>query len=166
MFEIGTERLRLIPLEYDHLEMLKESRADMEDALGLERSGLKFSGEYRDLRKEAFEFWLENGRNADVDYRWHTNWEVVLKDENKSIGGASFFGPANRAGEVVFGYIIDHKYRNQGYMTEAVNALTDWALQHDEVWRVISFIEKESEAIDKLLKKCGFRKEVIYVKEQ
>lgn len=165
MFKIETEHLELIPLDFEQLLMLKESRAAMEESLGLKPSNLSFSGEYRDLRKETFEFWLENAQNIEADYRWHTNWEVVLKEENRSIGGTSFLGAPNRKGEVILGYIIDPNYRRKGYMSEAVEAVTKWALDQPECARVISFVEEESEAVDRLLKNCGFRKEVIYVKE-
>ncbi|MBI1184535.1 GNAT family N-acetyltransferase [bacterium] len=165
MFEIETPRLRLIPLEFDYLEMLSNSRKELEEALGLNQSHLDFSGEYRVLRNETFLFWLENAHSMDTDYRWHTNWEVVLKDENRSIGGASFLGAPNRKGEVILGYIMDPKYRKNGYMSEAITEISNWALTFGGAKRVISFVEQESEAIDRLLKKCGFRKEVIYVKE-
>lgn len=164
MFEIKTDRLRLIPLEYDYLLMLKDSRSEMEEALGLEKSNLQFSGIYRDLRKEAFLFWLENAQDDNSDYRWHTNWEIVLTEENKAVGGASFLGAPNKKGEVILGYIINQEYGNKGLMTEAVEAISNWALEFGAK-RVISFVEQESEAVDKLLTKCGFRKEIIYVKE-
>ena len=140
----------------------------MEHNLGLNNSELNFSGEYRDTRAEAFEFWLENAHNDSSDYRWHTNWEVVHTKKNRSIGGASFLGEPNKKGEVILGYIIDKDFRNKGYMTEAVSAISDWALQHGGAKRVISFIEhnsKDSKAVNKLLKKCGFKKEVRYVKQ-
>lgn len=168
MFELQTERLRLLPLDYENLMLLRESRADMERNLGLEVSGLSFSGEYRDVRAETFEFWLENAQEMDSDYRWHTNWEIVHREDNRSIGGASFLGGPNRKGEVILGYIIDPHYRGHGYMGEALNAISEWALQQPKVERVISFIEsasKNKEAVEKLLAKCGFRKEVVYVKE-
>lgn len=165
MFELKTERLRLIPLEYDYLEMLSNSRQELEQALGLNESTLDFSGEYKELRTETFLFWLENAHNLESDYRWHTNWEIVLAGENRSIGGASFLGAPNRKGEVILGYIIDKNYRKKGYMTEAIKAISQWALTEGGAKRIISFVEKESPIIDHLLQKCGFRKEVIYVKD-
>ena len=165
MFEIKTKRLRLLPLDYENLMLLKESRADMEQNLGLVSSNLTFSGEFRELRAETFEFWLENAGDMDSDYRWHTNWEIILAEENRSIGGASFLGAPNRKGEVILGYILHQDYRKKGIMSEAISAISDWALKEGGARRVISFVQKESEAVDKLLKKCGFRKEVIYVKE-
>ena len=165
MFEIKTDRLRLIPLEYDYLMMLKDSRKEMEEALGLEVSNLNFSGEYRDLRKETFLFWLENVQDVSTDYRWHTNWEIVLSEENKVVGGASFLGAPNKKGEVILGYIITPEHGNKGLMTEAVNAISNWALESGGAKRVISFVEEDSPAVDRLLTKCGFRRETIYVKE-
>ena len=165
MFEITTDRLRLIPLEYDYLEMLKDSRPEFENAMGLNESNLSFQGVYQDIRMEQLEFWLENAQSLDEDFRWHTNWELVDTSLNVSVGTASFFGSPNRKGEVILGYFIGDQHRRQGYMTEALSALTDWAIKFGKAKRVISFVESESAALDGLLKKCGFRKEVIYVKE-
>jgi len=165
MFEITTERLRLVPLELDYLLMLKDSRSEFENALGLNESNLSFSGVYQDIRMEQLEFWLENAQSLDEDYRWHTNWEIVNTELNESIGTASFFGAPNRKGEVILGYFIGEQHRRQGYMTEALKSLSDWAIKFGKAKRVISFVESESAALDGLLQKCGFRKEVIYVKE-
>lgn len=166
MFEVTTDRLRLIPLEYEYLLMLKDSRLELENALGLNESDYTFSGNFRDIRTEHVEFWIENVQSLEEeDYRWHTNWEIVDKEENTSIGTASFMGAPNRKGEVILGYFIAEHRRRQGFMTEALVALSDWAINIGKAKRVISFVEKESEAVDKLLLKSGFRKEVIYVKE-
>lgn len=166
MFEVATERLRLIPLEYEYLLMLKDSRPELENALGLNESDYTFSGIYRDIRSEHIEFWIENVQSlSEEDYRWHTNWEIVDKSDNVSIGTASFMGSPNRKGEVILGYFIAEDRRRQGFMSEALVALSDWAIKFGKAKRVISFVEKESEAVDRLLLKCGFRKEVIYVKE-
>ena len=164
MFEIETERLRLIPLQHDLLNILSESRRDLEKVLGLNEFDLAFEGEYNDIRKETLMFWLENSQAVDTDYRFHTNWEIVVKDENISVGGASFIGAPNKKGEVILGYLLSPKYRKMGIMTEAINEISNWALTFGGAKRVISFVEKESEAVDRLLTKCGFRKEIIYVK--
>ncbi|MFY0673324.1 MAG: GNAT family N-acetyltransferase [Bacteroidia bacterium] len=165
MFEIETERLRLIPLEYDYLKMLTYSRAELENALGLDSYTFEFDGNYRDLRRETLMFWLDNAHEMESDYRFNTNWEIVLKSENKSVGGASFMGAPNRKGEVILGYIIAPDFRKNGIMTEAITEISNWAINFGGAKRVISFVEKESLAVDNLLTKSGFRKEVIYVKD-
>jgi RimJ/RimL family protein N-acetyltransferase len=50
-------------------------------------------------------------------------------------------------------------------MSEAITEISNWAITFGGAKRVISFVEKESLAVDKLLTKSGFRKEVIYVKD-
>lgn len=164
MFEIETARLRLIPLEYDLLNILKDSRKELEKVLGLDEFDFQFEGEYRDIRRETLMFWLENSQSIDSDYRFHTNWEIVLKEDNKSVGGASFMGAPNKKGEVILGYLLSPLYRKKGIMSEAIDEISNWALKFGGAKRVISFVEKESEPVDKLLTKCGFKKEIIYVK--
>jgi RimJ/RimL family protein N-acetyltransferase len=165
MFELKTERLRLIPLEYEYLKMLNYSRRELENALGLDEYNFEFEGDYREIRRETLMFWLDNAHEMDSDYRFNTNWEIVLESENISIGGASFMGAPNRKGEVILGYIMAPDYRNKGYMSEAITEISNWAITFGGAKRVISFVEKESLAVDKLLTKSGFRKEVIYVKD-
>ena len=164
MFEITTSRLRLIPLEFDYLEMLKNSRSELENALGLEPSDYEFFGKYLDIRIESFMFWSENLQSLKTDYRFHTNWEIIVQGENKSIGSASFLGAPNGKGEVILGYFIDPNYRRKGFMTEAIREISDWALANGAK-KVVSFVEEDNPAIEGFLATCGFRKETIYVKD-
>lgn len=167
MFQITTKRLRLLPLSYENLLLMVEDRAQMEINLGLEPSSLAFHGEFKELRDETFAFWLENGQNENLDYRWCTNWELILTEENRSIGGLSFLGGPSSKGEVYLGFIILKEFRQHGYMTEAVEAISNWALEQEGVKKVISFFDGnlENKAVEKMLLKSGFRKETIFVKD-
>ena len=61
-------------------------------------------------------------------------------------------------GEVETGYGINEKYRCQGFMSEALTAISDWALNQSKVLKVIAETEKENTASHKVLQKCGFKK--------
>ncbi len=54
------------------------------------------------------------------------------------------------------GYGIDPAYQNQGYMTEAVKALVDWAFQYP-FCKTVTATEVKNPASRRLLEKLGAR---------
>ena len=62
---------------------------------------------------------------------------------------------ALRGGHI--GYWIDRQYANRGYMTMAVNMVTDFAFTELELHRIEINIRPENEPSIKVATKCGFR---------
>jgi predicted acetyltransferase len=87
---------------------------------------------------------------------WLTNWPIVKIAQNTVIGGITFKGPPNQAGEVEIGYGIADTYRNKGYMTECLRALVRWALHQDGVAAVTAETAKENLPSEAVLRKNGF----------
>ncbi len=85
------------------------------------------------------------------------NWYWVLTDGDKRvlIGSGGFTGaPFN--GQVMIGYSILDQYQRQGYGSEAVNALVNWAFAHPSVLRIVAETFPDNTASISLLEKCGF----------
>ena len=85
------------------------------------------------------------------------NWYWVLIDGDRRIliGSGGFTGaPFN--GEVMIGYSVIEPYQRQGYGSEAVNALVNWAFAHQSVLRIVAETLHENKASISLLEKCGF----------
>ncbi|ELR69850.1 GNAT family acetyltransferase [Fulvivirga imtechensis AK7] len=80
--------------------------------------------------EEAMGFWLEGARRYPEQYAWFTNWEIVLKAENMTVGGIGLTGLPDEHGEVMTGYFIDKKYHSQGLASEALAALVNWVFSH------------------------------------
>ncbi|MDN5748041.1 MAG: GNAT family N-acetyltransferase [Pseudonocardia sp.] len=57
------------------------------------------------------------------------------------------------------GYWIGLGYRRRGYLTAALGALTDWALQLDEVERLQLFVEPCNEGSWRAAERCGYQRE-------
>ena len=76
---------------------------------------------------------LEKAWKDLANIQWLTNWQIILAVENRAIGSACFMGPPNEKSEVEIGYGINDPYYGHGYMTEAIVALSAWALQQDGV---------------------------------
>src|SRR5690606_32810493 len=78
------------------------------------------------------------------------------KAEARLVGGLGFKGPADERGEVEIGYGVDDAHRNKGYMSEAVAAMVDWALQQPDVRSVRAETTNTNVASMRVLQKVGF----------
>lgn len=157
MFSIETERLKLIPLPYHLLQLSHTNRPAMQRALGLNISSLEmdelFETEYQDA---MIDFWLPKTLEYPHLYQWYTNWEIVLKSENRIIGGLGLAGEPNANGEAEAGYLIDKRYHRRGYASEALQAITRWVFGHDNVHALIAHTYDGNTASKNLLNKNGF----------
>jgi RimJ/RimL family protein N-acetyltransferase len=158
MFYIQTQRLRLIPLDLPHLLLLKENRAAMERSLGLEVSAMAVDPFIQKEIAEALEGWITNVTNHPREYRWYTCWEIVLRKENKSVGGIGFTNLPDEHGESTIGYSIDKFYQRRGLASEAVTGLLGWAFQYSGLKRVLAETAKDNFASQRVLIKNGFLK--------
>lgn len=157
MFFIESERLKLIPLKYAELLLLRESREKMEQAMGFQPSNMVMDQFYLDELNDALDtFWLPNSLLYPYKYEWYTNWEIVDKDTNASVGGIGFAGQPNEDGEVITGYCICKTQQGKGYGTEALQALTNWAFTCPDVTRVSAETAIDNYSSVKILEKVGF----------
>jgi ribosomal-protein-alanine N-acetyltransferase len=66
-------------------------------------------------------------------------------------------------GKVVeMGYFILPEYHSQGYMTEAVNEVIQFAFDRNDVYRIGIGCLSENRASERVIQKCGFIKEAEY----
>lgn len=158
MFELITERLRLIPLNLANLKFCLVSRRFMEMNLGLRQTYYpNDSDSERDLKQAIAEL-IKIIEKDEKNYLWNTNWEIVLKSENRIIGGFEFQGSPDVNGEVQIGYVIQSSYRRKGYMAEALSCIVPWALSMDGVFSVIAETEKDNIPSSAVLEKIGMKK--------
>jgi len=84
-------------------------------------------------------------------------WLITLPDGN-IIGEVQLqFYSHNDSAEVW--YSMDERYQNQGYMTEALSAVRDYALQELNIRRLQAACTNENTASRRVLQKCGFQYE-------
>jgi len=69
-------------------------------------------------------------RLNEKEWLWKTYWLIKIKDQNLGAGLIGFKGKPDHDGYVEIGYGIDKHVRNQGYMTEAVQLMLNWAFEH------------------------------------
>jgi RimJ/RimL family protein N-acetyltransferase len=72
------------------------------------------------------------------------------------VGAGGYFGPPSADGTVEIGYSIVDEVCGEGYGTELAQALTNRALRHPGVRRVIAHVQADNVASHKVLKRAGF----------
>jgi RimJ/RimL family protein N-acetyltransferase len=86
-------------------------------------------------------------------------WYWLLGDgqaARRYLMGRSHFSPPGADGTVEIAYEVLEQFRGMGFGAEGVRALTEWALSHPGVIRVIA--DAYSTPSERVLEKCGFTK--------
>lgn len=97
-----------------------------------------------------------SGCRRDPENRvWYAPWGMTRKDTQEYVGDLGFKGPVKKHA-VEIGYGVLPEYEGQGYTTEAVQAMAQWAFQQKDVVFVEAETEPENKASQRVLEKCGF----------
>lgn len=119
--EIKTKRLTLCPMSDAEIEALIERTPS-------------------DELRAAYGEMLSGGKSDPGNRVWYAPWSMVLKDAQEYVGDLGFKGPVKKHA-VEIGYGVLPEYEGQGYTTEAVQAMTQWAFQQKDV----VFVEAETD---------------------
>lgn len=149
--QLNSRRLTIIPLELQDFKLLLSDTDKMEKALNLNPSGSCLD----EHTLNAMRWLYGQAENNKENYIFYTNWQIILKSENISIGSACFKGIPDNTGTVEIGYGINEKFRGNGYMTEAVKEILKWALSQPDIKYVIAETEKTNTASHKVMIKNG-----------
>jgi [ribosomal protein S5]-alanine N-acetyltransferase len=157
LIEIASNRLKLIPLDHYLLEIWRtDGRNAMENILKLNKSNWEVDDLYEAETHDALQnFWIPQTILNPIDFFWFTNWEIVLIDQNLSIGGIGFAGSPHN-GSTSIGYMIDKKFQNKGYATEALGCLVAWAFLDPSLKKILADTPKDNFASHKVLSKNRF----------
>ena len=98
---------------------------------------------------------LNGCKNDPANRIWYAPWKMTLKDSGEYVGDFCFKGPVeNNSVEIGYGVLPEND--SNGYLTEALPAITQWAFGQKDV----VFIETETEPTNldfqSVLEKCGF----------
>nr|WP_235828932.1 GNAT family N-acetyltransferase [Anaerosacchariphilus polymeriproducens] len=89
----------------------------------------------------------------------HQFWFLIRKTDRVVVGSADFKDIPNAAQEVEIGYGLGKKFEHNGYMTEVVQAMCDWAIEQENVLHIIAETETDGFASQRILQRCGFVEE-------
>ena len=104
----------------------------------------------------AYTQMLQNCRSHPQKRLWYTCWRVTLVQGGQLVGHVGFLGEPNNAGEVELGYGTLPGFCGNGYATEAVRRLADWAFSQPDVFFVLAQAAQDNAASRRVLEKAGF----------
>ena len=85
-------------------------------------------------------------------------YQVVRRSDGAVIGDAGFLGPPDATGAVNVGCGITEGARRQGYATEALAALLDWAREQSGLTCVLADTTRANLGGQRLLERAGMHK--------
>ncbi|WP_082232937.1 GNAT family N-acetyltransferase [Halobacillus massiliensis] len=114
-----------------------------------------FSGTYK--MGPHIEMHLDELKN-NIELKGWGVWFVINQDPNSVIGDAGFKGKPNDQKVVEIGYGINPDAQNNGFATEAVNGIKDWAFASGKVNKIVAECSLENIASIRVLEKLGMRR--------
>ncbi|MFD3157081.1 GNAT family N-acetyltransferase [Haloimpatiens sp. FM7330] len=152
---IETERLELIPLTSYQLKLWVEDIYALEKELHCTYKAEPMEGFFLEIVKGQLEITEKDKSN----YLWHSFWFLIRKKDRIVVGSADFKDVPNKNGEVEIGYGLGKEFEHNGYMTEAVKAMCNWAMKQEKVSHVIAETDLDGFASQRILQRCGFLEE-------
>jgi [ribosomal protein S5]-alanine N-acetyltransferase len=149
---IASERLELVWLSPELVEALLDGRRD--------ELGFAVPDDWPDEHDRRFlAFRLRQMGEEPARGPWLVRG-IVLPETRQLIGHVGFHGPPGinslRAADAVeIGYTIFPEHRRNGYATEAVVALLDWA-RGQGIHRFVASVGPENEPSLKIVRRLGF----------
>jgi ribosomal-protein-alanine N-acetyltransferase len=149
---LETERLLIKPLSYNQLREYTELNNRLEQSLGLN----SFTRTLPDELKEALEQVILPQVAASDNPLYATLWTIIDKEQKLMVGDLCFKGAPNAQGEVEIGYGTYDSFQGRGFMTEAIGAVTQWALKQPEVQAILAETDINNIASHRTLSKNSF----------
>lgn len=149
---IETDRLYLIPLTARQLKLWAEDISSLELELNCRYCAEPMDGIFLDIVKGQF---YKTEKDA-ANYLYHTFWFLIRKSDRLVVGSADFKDVPNEDNEVEIGYGLGKNFEHNGYMTEAVRAMCNWAIAQHNISHVIAETDIDSPRSQNILKRCGF----------
>jgi RimJ/RimL family protein N-acetyltransferase len=85
-------------------------------------------------------------------------YQVIRRADGNVIGDVGFLGPPDATGAVSIGCAIAEDARGQGYATEALTALLDWARRQEGLTCVLADTTRSNLASQRLLERVGLHR--------
>ncbi|MFH8339880.1 GNAT family N-acetyltransferase [Streptomyces sp. AM6-12] len=86
-----------------------------------------------------------------------TVFALVRAEDGRAVGALGFHGAPDEEGRTEIGYNLVEGARGQGYATEALHALSRWALARDDVRTLYARAQRTNTASQAVLTRAGFR---------
>lgn len=149
-----TARLQLIALTQSQLESCLQDPSLLAANLNIPLENDIFNS----IVRQAATIKVSKMRLINPDrHHWHTYWLIVRRDNNIGIGTIGFKGqPDTEQYKVEIGYGLSEQHRQHGFMSEAAQTLTRWALVQPDCLGVIATTDPDNMPSHRVLEKTGF----------
>jgi RimJ/RimL family protein N-acetyltransferase len=97
---------------------------------------------------------LNNWKN-DRSFPW-----TIIRRKDKQLIGMIEIVNIEESG-VQLGYVLAKKFWGNGYMTESLKSIIDWALNQNDIYRVWAVCDIDNTASARVMSKAGMQKEGI-----
>ena len=156
--KLSSKNIDIIPLSLNNLRLFIKSRSQFEEKQNLKISGKELADAYKEELNEVIERTPDAWDNNCTDYLFYTLWVLVHKQQKAIVGQFTFNGKPNENGEVEVFFSIEKPHRQNGYATEVMKTILEWASQ-DNIFKVVLVeADLKNKAAMASLKKLGFRK--------
>jgi RimJ/RimL family protein N-acetyltransferase len=154
MLTISTSQLNLIPASVSMLEAELASPAELAALLAATVPDGWPPGEYD---HSAISYFLDRVRENPEAASWYCWYALLRSNEGRIlVGAAGFFGPPDENGRVEIGYSVVSSFAGQGYATEMVQALVQYAVDSGRVKQMIAHTSRDNIGSIRVLEKAGF----------
>jgi [ribosomal protein S5]-alanine N-acetyltransferase len=151
---IITERLIIRDMQMDDLESIHRYASDF-DHVKYMTWGPNTYEETRHFLVDAID---KNGKVPRKNY----DLAITNKKDSNMIGGIGIY-LNDEMDQAMIGWILHKDFWNQGYVTEAANALMDYAFNQLGLRRIYATCDAENIASFRVMEKLGMRKEAHFV---
>ncbi|MEO7309397.1 MAG: GNAT family N-acetyltransferase [Chitinophagaceae bacterium] len=151
--KLETKRLSLFPLTYEQLLLYKALNDRLETELGLQRYPRTIAP---NLAVAIDNRILPGVKNNPGDWLFLTIWLITDSEKKLAVGDLCFKGAPGEKGEIEIGYGGFNGFQGRGYMTEAVAAISTWALAQPGVKTIFATTDPANTASQRVLAKNNF----------
>lgn len=136
--KIETKRLLLYPISNDAMRQMIDTEKDA-------------------VMKQAYSEMLQGCLATPEKRMWYALWQMELKNATGTIVGNFCFKGLNETGIIEIGYGLRDGFCGNGYMTEAVKAVSKWALMQQNVTCIEAETAKDNDKSKNVLMNAGFK---------
>ncbi|MEA4894881.1 MAG: GNAT family N-acetyltransferase [Oscillospiraceae bacterium] len=150
--KLDTERLELIALDAHRMRLWLDDLHELEKELDCTYKAEELEGHFRKIVEGQLALTEESAEK----YYWYSFWFLIRKSDRTVVGSADFKKGPDKNGEVEIGYGLGREFEGNGYMTEAVGAMCEWAKRQPGVAHVIAETYLDNNRSQNVLTRCGF----------
>jgi Acetyltransferases, including N-acetylases of ribosomal proteins len=149
-FAFKTERLLLRPFAAEDAPVLNRISNQHSVLKWMPDWEMDAEGTGRLIQYFISQYPLATKERARVMFAAELNGEVI--------GMVGIGNKKEADNEIETAYFISEQYAGMGYITEAVKAVTKWAIETLELAYIIAIVETDNYPSQKIVEKCGFMK--------